>query len=54
MKIRFPIFKCKWVNVNNGVRIDQLGFILVDISSRSFGDEPFYYGRPDETSVLYH
>ena len=25
VKIRFPIFKCKWVNVNNGVQIDRLG-----------------------------
>ena len=41
VKIKFPIFKCKWVNVNNGIQIDRLGFTLVDINSRSFGDEPF-------------
>ena len=41
IKIKFPIFKCKQVNVNNSVQIDQLGFTLVDINSRSFGDEPF-------------
>ena len=41
VKIKFPIFKCKWVNVNDGVQIDRLGFTLVDINSRSFGDEPF-------------
>ncbi|KAI9128161.1 hypothetical protein K1719_001154 [Acacia pycnantha] len=41
VKVRFPIFKCKWVNVNNGVQIDRLGFTLVDANSRSFGDEPF-------------
>ena len=41
VKINFSIFKCKWVNVNNGVQIDRLGFTLVDINSRSFGDEPF-------------
>ncbi|KAK4283745.1 hypothetical protein QN277_000666 [Acacia crassicarpa] len=41
VKIRFPIFKCKWVNVNNGVRIDRLGFTLVDVNGRSFGDKPF-------------
>ncbi|KAK4258088.1 hypothetical protein QN277_007585 [Acacia crassicarpa] len=41
VKIRFPIFKCKWVDVNNGVRIDRLGFTLVDVNGRSFGDKPF-------------
>ena len=41
VKIKFPIFKCKWVDVNNGVNIDWLGFTLVDLNSRSFGDEPF-------------
>ncbi|KAI9126289.1 hypothetical protein K1719_002710 [Acacia pycnantha] len=41
VKVRFSIFKCKWVNVNNGVQIDRLGFTLVDVNSRSFGDESF-------------
>ena len=39
VKIKFSIFKCKWVDVNNGVNIDRLGFTLIDLNSRCFGDE---------------
>ena len=41
VKIKFPVFKCKWVDVNNGVKIDKLGFTLVDLNNKSFGEEPF-------------
>ena len=41
IKIKFTTFKCKWINVNNSVQIDQLGFTLVNINSRSLRDELF-------------
>jgi len=36
-----PIFKCKWIDINNGVRIDELGYTLVDLSKAAYRDEPF-------------
>ena len=52
VKIKFPIFKCNWVDVNNSVMIDQLGFTLVDLI-RSFGDEPFIMAyQAKQVSIL--
>ncbi|XP_045791196.1 uncharacterized protein LOC123885901 [Trifolium pratense] len=38
---KVPLFKCKWININSGVRIDELGFTLVDLSNLAYTDEPF-------------
>jgi hypothetical protein len=38
---KVPVFKCKWFDINNGVRIDELGFTLVDFCRLSYTDEPF-------------
>ncbi|CAJ2651409.1 unnamed protein product [Trifolium pratense] len=38
---KVPLFKCKWININSGVRIDELGFTLVDLSNSAYTDEPF-------------
>lgn len=38
---RVPIFGCKWVDNNNGVRIDESGFLLVDFNRVGYKDEPF-------------
>ena len=38
---RVPIFKCKWVDGNIGVRTDDLGFTLVDLNKTRYTDEPF-------------
>ncbi|GAU36132.1 hypothetical protein TSUD_292920 [Trifolium subterraneum] len=38
---KVPIFKCKWININSGVRIDELGFTLVDLSKLAYTNEPF-------------
>ena len=40
-EFRVHVFKCKWVNVNNGVRQDELGFTLVDLNKVAYMDEPF-------------
>ena len=31
MKFTVCVFKCKWVDSNIGVRIDDVGFTLVDL-----------------------
>jgi hypothetical protein len=38
---KVPVFKCKWIDINSGVRIDELGFTLVDLCKVSYTDEPF-------------
>nr|KYP50598.1 hypothetical protein KK1_027656 [Cajanus cajan] len=38
---RVPVFKCKWVDGNTGVRTDDLGFTLVDLNKVGYKDEPF-------------
>ena len=40
-EFRVPVFKCKWVNGNTGVRQDELGFTLVDLNKVAYMDEPF-------------
>ncbi|XP_058755972.1 uncharacterized protein LOC131629194 [Vicia villosa] len=40
-KFKVPIFKCKWVNSNTGVKTDELGFTLVDLDKVGYKDEPF-------------
>ena len=41
IEFRVPMFKCKWVNANTGVRQDELGFTLVDLNKVAYMDEPF-------------
>ncbi|CAA0839272.1 Unknown protein [Striga hermonthica] len=41
IKFTVPVFKCKWVDGNNGVRVDDLGVILVDFSREGYKNEPF-------------
>ena len=39
---KIPIFKCQWVKIfDGGVRLDDLGFTLVDIERKGHKDEPF-------------
>uniref|UniRef100_A0A151UD92 Transposase-associated domain-containing protein n=1 Tax=Cajanus cajan TaxID=3821 RepID=A0A151UD92_CAJCA len=38
---RVPVFKCKWVDGNTSVRIDDLGFTLIDLNKVSYKDELF-------------
>ncbi|RZB86718.1 hypothetical protein D0Y65_026692 [Glycine soja] len=40
-EFRVPVFKCKWVNANTGVRQDEMGFTLVDLNKVGYMDEPF-------------
>ena len=38
---RIPIFKCDWVDNKNGIRVDDLGFTLVDFSKMAHKSDPF-------------
>jgi hypothetical protein len=38
---RVPVFGCKWVENNNGVKIDDHGFIKVDFNRVGYRNEPF-------------
>jgi len=41
VKFRVPVFKCKWVDSNIGVHVDDLGFTLVDLAKRGSKEDPF-------------
>ncbi|RVW39643.1 hypothetical protein CK203_109990 [Vitis vinifera] len=36
-----PIFKCDWVDNKNGIKVDELGFTLVDFSKIGHKSDPF-------------
>ncbi|KAM6593613.1 hypothetical protein CsatA_001316 [Cannabis sativa] len=38
---RIALFKCEWVDVNVGIRTDELGFTLVDLNKKGSKDDPF-------------
>ena len=35
------VFKCDWVDSKNGVKVDELGFTLVDLSKIGHKSDPF-------------
>ena len=41
VKFSVCVFKCKWVDSNIGVRIDDLRFTLVDLKKLAYQNEPF-------------
>ena len=41
VKFSVCVFKCKWVDSNIGVRIDDFGFTLVDLKNLAYQKEPF-------------
>ncbi|KAL3653958.1 hypothetical protein CASFOL_003639 [Castilleja foliolosa] len=41
VKFKTPVFKCKWVDGNSGVKVDDLGVTLVDFSKVGSKNEPF-------------
>lgn len=40
-----PVFKCKWVDNQRGVKIDNDGFTLVDLSKNGYLSEPFILAK---------
>ena len=43
VKFRVPVFKCKWVDSNIGVNVDDLGFTLVDLAKIGYKEDPFIW-----------
>ncbi|XP_073226306.1 uncharacterized protein [Cicer arietinum] len=41
IKFIVHVFKCKWIDINNGVKIDEFGFTLADLEKVAYKDEPF-------------
>lgn len=41
IKFKVPIFKCKWIDINNGAKTDEFCFTLVDLENATYTDEPF-------------
>ena len=40
-----PIFHCNWVDINKGVKVDDLGYTLVNLNKLGFGNDPFVLGK---------
>ena len=40
-KFRIPIFKCDWVDNNNDIKVDELGFTLVDLTKMAYKSNSF-------------
>ena len=38
---RIPVFKCDWVDTNIGIKVDELGFTLVDLTKVAFKSDSF-------------
>jgi len=41
VKFRVPVFKCKWVDSNTGVNVDDLGFTLINLAKIGYKEDPF-------------
>jgi len=41
IKFRVPVFKCKWVDSNTRVHVDDLGFTVVDLAKIGSKEDPF-------------
>ena len=42
---RVPIFRCNWVDMNKGVKVDELGYTLVNLNKLGFSNDPFVLGK---------
>ncbi|XP_074347531.1 uncharacterized protein LOC141686391 [Apium graveolens] len=44
-KFRVPIFRCSWVDMNQGVKVDDLGYTIVNLNKLGFVNDPFVLGK---------
>ena len=40
-KFRIPVFKCDWVDNNNDIKVDELGFTLVGLTKVAYKSDSF-------------
>lgn len=38
---KIPVFKCDWVDINKGIKVDDLGFTLVELSRIGHKNDSF-------------
>ena len=51
--MKVPLFRCKWVNLKDGVKVDpQYGMTTVDLKNLAYMDEPFVLAN-DVAQVFY-
>ena len=41
--VKVPVFKCDWVKNDTGVKVDDLGFTIVDVQRLGCKDDPFIW-----------
>ena len=41
--LKIPVFKCDWVKNDGGVKVDDLGFTLVDLQRKGHKNDPFIF-----------
>ncbi|XP_063946024.1 uncharacterized protein LOC108212368 [Daucus carota subsp. sativus] len=44
-EFRVPIFHCNWVDMNRGVKVDDLGYTLVNLQKLGYVNDPFVLGK---------
>lgn len=44
-QFRIPVFHCNWVDMNKGVKTDELGYTLVNLNKLAFSNDPFVLGK---------
>jgi len=49
---RVPIFKCKWLDSNSGIKTNDLSFTLVDLQKVGYIEESFIMAS-QEKQVIY-
>ena len=51
-KFKIPVFKCDWVDNNNCIKFDELGFTLVDLTKVAYKSNSFILAS-QEKQVFY-
>ena len=46
------MFYCDWINNDGSVRVDDLGFTLVDLKRKGHKNDPFIFFLPSKTNFL--
>ena len=42
---RIPIFRCNWIDMNRGTKVDDLGYTLVNLNRLGFFNDPFVLAK---------
>ena len=50
LNFKVPLFRCSWVNIRTGVKVDKEGITLVDLAKVGYADEPFVLAKQVEQS----